>query len=141
MSGNRLEMEGLEEFRQALRQLPAELQAEATTIVRTAATNAKGQIVANYPEGPTGNLKAGVTVELNSTKFGSSGIVRSRAKHAWIFEHGTKQRRTAKGANRGAMPKAPESEAMIPIVVRARAAMVRELIALVKRAGFEVSTT
>lgn len=139
MSANRLEMQGLDELRAALRDLPENLRDEATAIIRDTAVGAKDEIVGHYPEGPTGNLKAGVTVEINSSKFGTSALVRSRAKHAWIFEYGTKSRRTAKGANRGTMPKAPDAEAMIPVVVRRRARMYERLKDLLRTHGFEVS--
>lgn len=138
MSNTRLEMKGLDELRRQLRELPEELAREANTIVATQADLAKEQIQRAYPEGPTGNLKRGVTVTHEQARYGASAIVRSRAKHASLFERGTTVRHTSNGANRGRMPQAPENERMIPIVVRRRRAMVQALIELVRRAGFQV---
>ena len=140
MGNVRLQMDGLSELRAALRRLPEELTAEADAIIQAQAGYAQQQIVAAYPQGPTGNLKHGVTVNKESSRFGVRAIVRSRARHSHLFEFGTAPRRTKKGANRGSMPKAPESERMIPIVVRRRRAMVQALIELVRKAGFSVET-
>lgn len=135
---SRVQLQGLQELRTALRNLPADLADEAAAIVEAHAEDAARNIQAAYPEGPTGNLKRGVTREINRSRFGSAAIVRSRAKHAHLFEKGTAQRRTKTGANRGAMPQAPESERFIPKAIRARARMVTALKDLVRRAGFEV---
>jgi bacteriophage HK97-gp10 putative tail-component len=138
VSQNRLVMVGLEEFKRQLRQLPEELASEADTIVQAHATEAQAAIQRAYPEGPTGNLRRGVTRTRESSRFGSRAIVRSRAKHASLYEYGTKPRRNSRGANRGTMPVAPESSRMIPIIVRKRRAMVAALIDLVRRAGLKV---
>ena len=136
-----VKLEGLDELREALRQLPENLKNEAAEIVIGAATDAMHQVQAAYPQGPTGNLKRGVTmtVEPGSSKLGVTARVKSGAKHSSIFEKGTVERHTRNGANRGQMPKAPDSERMIPIVIRARRRMTAALIALVQRAGFEVT--
>lgn len=134
----KLQMDGLAEFRRALRNLPADLTEEASAIVLAHAEEADRQITNAYPEGPTGNLKRGVTTERNTSRFSTSAIVRSRAKHAWIFENGTRLRKTRQGASRGVMPAAQLAQKMIPIVIRRRRAMVQALIQLVRRAGFEV---
>jgi len=162
MSG-RLEWRGLAELRQQLRELPQDLNNEAVAIVRAHAEEAARAIRAGYPEGKTGNLRRGVTVESNSSKFGASAIVRSRAKHAHLFEKGTKDRYTggpndwssrraqrfafkakhglikpSRPAYRGAMPAAQPSEAMVPKAIRARRRMHEALLDLVRRAGFVV---
>jgi len=140
VSQNKLVMVGIDEFRRALRQLPEDLVNEAGVIVEAQAEEAKTQIQRAYPEGPTGNLRRGVTSTRGRTRYGASAIVRSRAKHASLFEYGTKARRTRNGASRGSMPVAPEGERMIPIIIRRRRAMVSALIDLVRRAGFVVHT-
>lgn len=139
MSNNRLELKGLTEFQRALRALPAELTEEASAIVLGQGEEAERQIEAAYPEGPTGNLRRGVTVERNTSKFTTRAIVRSRARHAHLFERGTGPRRTGKGWNRGRMPEAPEHQRMVPIVIRRRRVMVAALKELCRRAGFQVS--
>lgn len=135
----KLEMQGLAELRTALRNLPEDLAREGDVIVLAHAEDAARQIQTAYPEGPTGNLKRGVVVERNRSKFYTQGLVKSRAKHAWIFENGTDVRRTSKGANRGRMPQADETKRFIPKVVRLRARMVKQLVELVRRAGFQVN--
>lgn len=132
-------MEGLTELRNALRNLPEDLARDAAEIVVNVAEGAKAEIVSGYPQGRTGNLKGGVTVHRSHAQFTSQAIVKSRAKHAHLFEFGTKARKTANGVNRGRMPKAPAHQAMIPVVIRKRRQMVQQLIELVRRAGFEVS--
>lgn len=135
----RVELVNLASFREALRRLPAELQQEADAIVEAHALEAARTVQAGYPQGPTGNLKRGVTTEVNRSKFFVAGIVRSRAKHAFIFEKGTQRRQTAKGFNRGAMPEANEAERAIPKFIRIRLRMMRALKDVVRQAGFEVS--
>lgn len=139
MSNNRLELEGLEEFHRALRRLPENLANEAGDIVLAHAEEAKREVQSAYPEGPTGNLRARVGVERNKSKFGSSAILKARARHASIFEFGTRQRTTNAGANRGVMPKAQPSEAFIPKAIRARRRMTMALVILLERAGFQVN--
>lgn len=138
MAQNSLKFAGMDAFRQALRQLPEDLAQEAAVIVQAQATEAKAQIQRAYPEGPTGNLRRGVTVEHNISKASAGSLVKSRAKHSHLFERGTTMRRTGSGANRGRMPEAPDNQKMVPIVVRRRRAMVSALIDLVRKAGFQV---
>jgi hypothetical protein len=134
----KLQMDGLSELRDALRKLPEHLADEAGVIVQAHADDAQRRIQQAYPEGPTGNLRRGVTKEHYQSRFTSSAIVRSRAKHAWLYERGTQSRRTRTGASRGQMPQAPDPNRMIPIVVRKRKQMVEALKDLVRRAGFQV---
>lgn len=138
MSRVQVQFTGLTELRMALRNLPEALKSEAGEVVIATSEQAQRDIQAAYPQGPTGNLRGGVTRETNYSKFGASARVRSRAKHAWIFENGTQQRRTANGSNRGAMPEADRSKRMIPIVIRHRRRMVEALKEIVRRAGFQV---
>jgi hypothetical protein len=134
----RVQLQGVQELRAALRNLPSDLAQEADVVIRATAEDMARAATSAYPEGPTGNLKRGVTVETNSSRFGIGAIVRSRAKHASIFERGTQVRRTGKGWNRGAMPQPPESERFIPKAIRSRRRMTQALIDIVRKAGFEV---
>ena len=137
----RLNFDGMSELRTALQNLPQDLADEAADIVSATAQDAKSAIQSGYPIGPTGNLHNRVTAANNAGRRAAAiAIVKSNAPHAWIFEHGTRRRSTAKGANRGSMPEAPESAQMIPKVIRLRARMVNQLIELVKRAGFVVES-
>lgn len=136
-----MEMRGLTELRDTVRKYPETLTSDAGVIVIAHAEDAQRQIVTGYPTGPTGNLKRGVTVERNKSKWTSAAIVRSRAPHAHLFERGTKPRRTSEGAYRGRMPVAPEAQQMIPKVVRLRRRMIGVLKAMLEDHGFEVRET
>lgn len=136
MNSASVKWDGLQELRDALRKLPAELTADASGIVNSAGTGAKDEIVAAYAEGRKGNLKRGVTTEEQHTKFGVSVVVRSRAKHAWLYEYGSAPRETRKGKDRGSMPAKPT---FVPIVVRRRRTMYERLKALLVSKGLLVS--
>ncbi len=139
MSSVTLKWIGLEEFKEALRKLPENLTEEAAGIVQSVASGAAQTVQADYPRGPTGNLKARVSVTNERSRVTTKSLVRSRAPHAHLFEYGTNRRRTNKGANRGAMPKAPPTQAMIPAIVRARARLFEALITLLEREGLVVT--
>ena len=128
-------MRGLDELRDALRQLPADLTQEATAIVWAHAEAAQHKIAAAYPVN-TGNLRAGLTIDRRQAGYSTSAILRNRAKHAYIYEHGSEMRYTDSGARRGKMP---PGRVFIPIAVRHRQLMVHALTDLVRRAGFTVS--
>jgi hypothetical protein len=134
-----LKLDGMKEFREALRKLPEELAGEAAHIVEGAANGVASEVRRVYPS-HTGNLIGGVRVtHFEGGKVAAGAIVKSSAKHSHLYEYGTAQRRTAKGANRGRMPVPNESRRMIPIVVRARRRMYAQLADLLRRNGFVVS--
>lgn len=138
MSTARVDLLGMDAFRNHLRSLPEDLKRESSVIVEAQAREAARDVQTGYPEGPTGNLKRGVTVQVDRSGLFAGALVRSRAPHASLFESGTKRRETTKGANRGVMPKPPASQRAIPKFIRARARMTQALIEVVRRAGFEV---
>lgn len=128
--------DGLDALRAALRALPQELAAEASTIVLDAAEGAKEEMVARYPA-RTGNLRDHVYVRKASAgQYGAGAIVTNTAKHANIFEVGTQARHTAIGANRGSMP---PGHVFVPIVIKRRRVMYDRLKALLVAKGLEVS--
>jgi len=147
---NALTLEGLDDLKEALKQLPTELTHEGTAIVHAHATEAARQIEASYPSSGTGNLKSHVVIDFESSEVHGLARVRSTAKHAWIFEHGTAQRawngsntkrkRPWSGArkNTGTMPAHKDTASFVDIAVRRRALMTNALIELVERAGFTV---
>jgi len=155
MSSIKMQMEGLDELRKTLQQLPEHLIKEASDIVIAHAELAQREVQDAYPVRttnlhptarrrtpwfPPGNLKARVRMVKNRAVVFTSAVVQSRAPHAWLYENGTKgrPRKTDKGWNRGPMPEAPLDKKMIPRVMRIRARMIKALIELVERAGLEV---
>jgi len=153
VSNIKMQMDGLEELRKALEKLPEHLIEEATGIILTHAEQAQREVQDAYPVRttnlnrrsartgkwfPPGILKARVHILKDRGLVFARALVQSRAPHAWMYENGTVARRTDKGWNRGRMPEAPLDKKMIPRVIRIRARMVKALIALVERAGFEV---
>jgi hypothetical protein len=139
MANNQLRLDGLNELREALRNLPDELTSQASRVVEGAANAAAAEAKRNYPRGETGNLIAGVQVtHFDRGKHSAGAIVKNVAKHAHIFENGTQVRQTRSGANRGAMP---PGHVFIPAVIRARTRMYQELMDLLQRTGLRVSGT
>lgn len=134
----KLTWQGMSEFRRDLRNLPEDLANEASVIILAHADDAQRQIQDAYPEGPTGNLKSRVRREINRTKFTTGAIIKSAARHAHLFEFGTRKRTTDKGADRGSMPQGQETQRMIPIAIRTRRRMVGAIITVLEKIGFEV---
>lgn len=128
---------GLDEFLRELRDLPADLTAEADTIVTESAGNVAALARAAYPA-PTADsrgvtLRDGVRVEaVDAGPLGAASRVRNTAPHARMYEYGTAVRRTSQGWNRGA---APAHHVLVPIAVRERRAMYRALADLLERRG------
>ncbi len=151
--GVRLSFDGMDEFREGLRNLPQALASQAAQVVQGSAEQAGQAIRSNYPIRqtnlhpgprrkspwyPPGNLHNRVTVTNQSSGVSARYVVKSSAPHAHLFENGTGRRSTQSGANRGSMPAAPIGERMIPVVIRVRARMVSQLVEIVKAAGFTV---
>lgn len=133
----KVQFNGLDELRAALRSLPADLTAEAGRITETYANAAAVAIRTAYPTGPTGNLKAGVTVtRFDQGKLAAGAVVKNRAKHAAIFEYGTQARHSSLGYNRGSMP---PGKVFIPIAMAKRRQMWEALKAMVTRYGLKVN--
>ena len=138
MSSVKLRFDGMTELRTALRNLPEDLTGEAGHIVEGVANGAATEIRRGYPN-HTGHLIAGVVVtHFEHGKVAAGALVKSAARHAHLFEFGTKSRRTAKGWNRGTMPKAPDQKRMVPVVVKARHRMYSQLADMLRRFGLLV---
>lgn len=132
-----LRWDGLDELRDALRQLPDHLTDESIDIVQEHVGAAGAAIIDEYNDHRvSGNLAKGVRIETSKSKGGISARLTSNAFHAWLFENGTEARHTAIGADRGS---GPPHHVFVPIVVRERRAMYDELIAMVEREGLTVS--
>lgn len=148
----RLAFDGLKEFVTELEQLPAEIRAEAAAIANEAAQGAARAVAATYPPGKTGNLRRGLRVDHPAPGV---AVVRNVSPHAWIFEHGTKQRHTGstrirskgrevgrrstggRAMNRGKMPAADER--FVGIVLFRRRRMQEQLMAMLQHHGFTVT--
>ncbi len=133
-----LRFDGLSELREQLRNLPAELTAEASGIVTEAATSAEGEVRAKYEaHARSGNLAKGLRVtHVDSGKYSAGALLKSTAPHANLFENGSQARHNDIGANRGSMPPA---HVFVPAVMRARRRMWGQLKAMVERSGLTVT--
>ena len=135
-----LKITGLDEFRAALKKLPADLQREAAVIVQATADAMAVDVLGQYAV-KTGNLRSHVRVETTSDVVGGiTSRVKSTARHAWLYEHGTKgkKRQWANGKNTGVMP---EKKIFAPIAPLRRRIMTAALVDIVQRAGLTVTGT
>ena len=99
------QFEGIAELKHALENLPTELKGQATAIVSTRRTRRRTTSIAQYPTGPTGNLKKGVKVTVKEIgPFGVAAQVRSAAPHAWLYEFGTEARHYVTGSGKPRSP-------------------------------------
>jgi hypothetical protein len=132
-----VKIDGLAEFRAALKAAPELLTREAAPIVAETSEAVFSALKADYPEGETGKLLRGVKLVQTGPL---SWRVKSTSNIAFIFEKGTVQRYLRRsGANRGVMPAA---DLFIPLATRYRAIMVSRLEAMAERqtgARFESS--
>jgi hypothetical protein len=135
VSHNVLRLEGIDELRAALRQLPEELTGEAAQIVEATTNGAIISVRDGYAV-HSGNLRDHVSGSVERSGYAVVGVVKNTAKHAWMYENGTQARHTATGANRGSMP---PGHTFIPIVARARRRMYEQLKDLLRRNGLIVS--
>ena len=136
MSG-RVVVTGLDELIAALDKAPREIRTEGMAIVRDTTEAAATELRQEYGR-KTGNLASRVGTTYPSTTL-LVGIVRSAARHAHLYEFGTRQRRTSSGANRGAMPKADPQITSV-VAPRHRRNMYDKLIQMLRGMGlFEVS--
>lgn len=135
---NKLQMNGLTEFRAALRELPETLRAQAEEIVDNRAELAQSEIVQRYPR-RTGNLRKGVVIRT----IARGRRVLNRAPHAHLYDRKdpTKPRRTKRGLNRGVMPATKGGPVFVPTVVKHRRLLEDELIDLLTREGLTVERT
>jgi hypothetical protein len=140
----KLILDGLEEMKQYLRQLPETLRDDARAIVHKHVDDAEAQIRAGYNRmtksaaygiESTGNLLAGLLQDSADSRFGVRIVLRSQAPHAWLVENGS-ELRSFKGAPRGRMPAA---HIFVPAAMRARRGMQRDLVALLERNGLVVT--
>jgi len=133
----RFQIDGLQDLRDALRRLPVELRDEAASVITEHADRAADEITTEYEAHTfTGHLAQHTYVSRRDPgPFGAGATVRNTSPHAWIFENGSQTRRSRSG-NASPMP---PGHVFIPIVIRHRRAMRGQLVAIVRRAGLQVT--
>lgn len=137
MSVIRLQWAGLQELIAELRRLPVALRDDAAAIVAEESEGAAADVRAGYAaHRVTGNLEDHVVVTKSTGAFGTGAVVKSQAKHAYMFEVGTMVRQTASGATRGF---AEPGNVFIPAVQRRRRAMYERLKVMLTAHGLTVS--
>jgi len=130
----KLKIDGLEAMKAALRQLPEDLRDESRAIVGRHLDDAESTIRASYAaHRRSGNLEKGLQSNTKESRFGVTSVLRNRAYHAYLFEVGTELPRA------GGTGRMPAAKIFIPTVMRARRAMMADLIALVERHGLRTS--
>jgi hypothetical protein len=136
-----LEFDGLDELRRQLRDLPKALEHEAQPIVRAATERTAAAMTAGYParagavSGKARNARVPLKNSVRTTYPAPLvGIAYSNSDLSHIYEKGTKARSSKRG-NRGVMPAHPITGAAAH---KNREQMLRELIAMVERHGFDV---
>jgi hypothetical protein len=137
---------GLDELREQLRRLPADLAAEAAPIVTAAAEAAATELRGVYlAHEKSGNLASRVTLSpsIGAGQFGARVVLKSSAKHAWLFDNGSQARhyvRDGKDHKTGQMwgHSAPTHVA-VGTIIKHRRIMEDALRGIVERAGFTVT--
>lgn len=135
-------LDGLNELITALKHLPEELVQDAEQIVSDATYAAGDEVKTIYQRfadetgGSMHDLISGVVVTVDRQPRRVVGHVKSTSGFAWMFEHGTKIRKTRKGWNRGQIK---PLHAVIPTCMRHRRVMYARLADMLRRAGLLVS--
>lgn len=136
---SKLVIEGIEDLREQLRQLPEELRREAYAIGSRAANTAASNVRAKYQaHRHSGKLADSVEVveTKNAGQFGVGLTVVANQWYALIFDTGIEaDRHTAMNWDRGKMPAA---HIFIPEMIRQRKVAEREWTQLLRDHGFEV---
>lgn len=135
MSSVTVDLDGIDELTQALRDMPDHLTNEAIVIVLSAANDTRDELKRVYPEGP---MSAALHVEDRTRQYQARFVVVSPTEQATWWEFGTENRHTQKGWNRGKEP-AHKDKGLLSIAKRNRRLMRAALVAMVQREGFDVS--
>lgn len=128
----RFEFQGLEDLKAALRALPADLTGEAGKLIEAAGNRAVLDLKRGYPV-VTGNLRDGVEVTFSQSGVSAGARVRSRAPHAWLYDHGIAGRHVGKGLNR------TPTHLFARTMAQVRRELYRDLAALLERKGLRVT--
>ena len=130
-----LALEGIDELRKALRDLPEDLAREARGIVEDSAYDTARDLLAVYPG--RGPLRNHVFVVDRSEKLRERWVVESRSAEASWWEFGTENRATQRGWSRGSAP-AHEGQGLLSISKPHRRSMIARLYEVVRAAGFQL---
>jgi hypothetical protein len=144
--GVTLEWDNFDEFLDELQHLPETLNEEASASVIEATNKSADELRAAYPAGTRtrksgetiDHLRNGVKVEIDSSQFGTLGIVRSTAHEAHLWEFGTQVRKTQRGWNRGSAP-AHHGQGLVSIAATNRRTMYEQQAQILEDHGFELS--
>jgi hypothetical protein len=143
VANNRFVFDGLDELKEALRNMPSELTGEASHDVEGAANGAAAILKSEYHR-VSGKLRDGVDVTFTRDQFSTGAIVKSKSPIAWLYDNGSQARHytTASGAQHatGAMwGKTPPTHVFVRTMIAKRRAMYEALKALLTRHGLLVS--
>ena len=129
---------GVDMLQRQLAALPRILTEDGRRIVQNTAAAAAARITGRYQTAAkTGTLARRVSVRALGAGQGKvMQDVASRAPHGWLYEHGSRLRRTKRNLPRGAMPAA---DVFVPTIIMYRAVMYREIRAMLERNGLKVS--
>ena len=140
MSANRLVFEGMQELKEALKNLPAELRGETSNEALAAANGAALDIRRGYGAGAE-SIAAAVVVERDAPgPWAAGATVRTRHKLAWMFENGTQTRSyvTSQGKTHRTGAMRPQ-HVFVPPVMRARYRFYQRVSDLLRRKGLLVT--
>jgi|SRR5215468_7657559 len=143
----RLVLEGVDQFEQALAQLPPTFAERAHGIVYTSAAYTRDELRRTYPpRRPTSRSRFEPLRDVWSVQGRDKGPLHARAQviHREIlaqwYEEGTKDRVTRQGWARGRMHgKVPVAPVFVPIVMRNRRIMNEALVQLAESVGLTVT--
>jgi hypothetical protein len=135
-ANNAVRWQGLQELKEQLRKLPKALADVAAGLMEVAVHDVVRDVSDAYHQGPTGNLKKRVRGDVTRDQFGASALLKSAAPHVWIYERGTKKRRTANGANRGRSP--AHGKIFARVIAQRRRRLEDAYRQLLRDAGLEV---
>ena len=133
----RVILDGFDEFARALNALPVTLTEQAKDPVRAAAAETMTELLAGYPSGTSGHMKAGVSQDVHDEPAHFAVVVLSTAPEAHLWEYGTRVRSTQKGWNRGSEQGARE-KSLHAIADTHQPPLGAALAALLKANSFEV---
>jgi hypothetical protein len=137
----RIVWSGFRELLRELNQLPTDVRAEGHQILVDEAKQMAREIEPYYPEQArttrgTGRLR-GATRVIEATGDVVGAVVKNVSPVSHLWHWGTGQRRTAKGYNRGRMPKA-NPEPLVPLARAVRRRAKARIVKMLERKGFEV---